>query len=205
MIAHLQGIVLEKGSDEAVIDVHGVGYRVFISLQTLEKLPEIGKSCHLLIHTQVREDAFHLYGFSQPEERSLFKYLNNVNGIGPRLALAILSTLSPRSLVSAIVSEDLSSLVQVPGIGKKIAQRIVIELKERLAPMMRPGGDDGGTSGTVATGDTIALTGRQTLLSALLNLGYKRSEAERAIQALPPETLTDIPQGIRAALKVLAK
>ncbi|MEO5326621.1 MAG: Holliday junction branch migration protein RuvA [Magnetococcus sp. THC-1_WYH] len=199
MIAQLQGIVVEKGPEEAIIDVGGVGYRVFISLLTLEKLPDIGQPCRLLIHTQVREDAFHLYGFTSSEERNLFKFLNNVNGIGPRLALAILSTMTPQVLVTSIVAEDVMALVRVPGIGKKIAQRIVMELKDRLAHLSMEGEQP------VAVNKSVAPTNKQTLLSALLNLGYKRNEAMQAIQSLPPEALADISLGIRSALKVLAQ
>lgn len=199
MIAQLQGIVVEKGPEEAVIDVGGVGYRVFISLLTLEKLPDVGQPCRLLIHTQVREDAFHLYGFTSSEERNLFKLLNNVNGIGPRLALAILSTMTPQVLVTSIVAEDVVALVRVPGIGKKIAQRIVMELKDRLAHLPMEGEQPAIVSKSVTP------TNKQTLLSALLNLGYKRHEAMQAIQSLPPEALEDISLGIRSALKVLAK
>ncbi|MBF0132722.1 MAG: Holliday junction branch migration protein RuvA [Magnetococcales bacterium] len=199
MIAQLQGIVVEKGSEEAIIDVGGVGYRVFISLLTLEKLPDVGQPCRLLIHTQVREDAFHLYGFTSSEERNLFKLLNNVNGIGPRLALAILSTMTPQVLVTSIVAEDVMALVRVPGIGKKIAQRIVMELKDRLAHLSMEGEQP------VAVNKSVAPTNKQTLLSALLNLGYKRNEAMQAIQSLPPEALADISLGIRSALKVLAQ
>lgn len=207
MIAHLQGVVLEKGPDEAVIDVQGVGYQVFISLLTLEKLPDVGVTCRLLIHTQVREDAFHLYGFASKEERILFRFLNNVNGIGPKLALAVLSAMTPRALVAAIVGGDTHALLRVSGVGKKIAQRIVMELKDRLGGLPQSldaevgdrAGDQGGHR------EAFAPSARQTLLSALLNLGYKRHEADRAIQSLPPEALEDITLGIRSALKILAK
>ncbi|MBF0108453.1 MAG: Holliday junction branch migration protein RuvA [Magnetococcales bacterium] len=210
MIAHLQGIVLEKRPEETVIDVHGVGYRVLISLHTFEQLPEPGASCRLLIHTLVREDAFHLYGFTRDDERNLFKHLNNVNGIGPRLALAVLSAMSPRSLVTAIVTEDVSSLVRIPGIGKKIAQRIVIELKERLAPLAGvpdENRDETEKENADRSGEPREkeLAGRQALLSALLNLGYRRADADRAIQELPPEAWTDFSLGLRSALKVLTR
>lgn len=199
MIAQLQGIVVEKGPEEAIIDVGGVGYRVFISLLTLEKLPDVGTPCRLLIHTQVREDAFHLFGFASSEERNLFRFLNNVNGIGPRLALAVLSTMTPQALVTSIVAEDFMALVRVPGIGKKIAQRIVIELKDRLSLLSVD------VDQSAPLSKSVAPTNKQTLLSALLNLGYKRNEAMQVIQSLPPEALADISLGIRSALKALAK
>ncbi|HIJ84638.1 MAG TPA: Holliday junction branch migration protein RuvA, partial [Magnetococcales bacterium] len=183
MIALLQGTVVEKSPDESIIDVGGVGYRVFTSLLTLEKIPDIGKTCRLLIHTQVREDAFHLYGFSSTEEKNLFKYLNNVNGIGPKLALAVLSSMTPQALIAAIISENVPTLVGIPGIGKKMAQRIVMELRDRLAALP-PAQASENAHPSAPPKDTFTPTTRQALLSALLNLGYKRGEAERAIQTL---------------------
>ncbi|MBF0419534.1 MAG: Holliday junction branch migration protein RuvA [Magnetococcales bacterium] len=201
MIALLQGTVAEKNTDEAIIDVQGVGYRVFISLLTLEKLPDIGQATRLFIHTNVREDAFHLYGFSSTDEKELFKHLVSVNGIGPKLAIAVLSVLSPAALVAAIVAEDLPALVRIPGIGKKTGLRILMELKDRVSVFSHTP-----TTGSLPVAfNATSPSPRQSIKSALINLGYKGSDAERALQSLPPETLENIPLGIRAALKVLAK
>ncbi len=201
MIALLQGTVAEKNTDEAIIDVQGVGYRVFISLLTLEKLPDIGQATRLFIHTNVREDAFHLYGFSSTDEKELFKHLVSVNGIGPKLAIAVLSVLSPAALVAAIVAEDLPALVRIPGIGKKTGLRILMELKDRVSVFSHTP-----TTGSLPVPfNATSPSPRQSIKSALINLGYKGSDAERALQSLPPETLENIPLGIRAALKVLAK
>lgn len=201
MIALLKGTVEEKNTDEAIIDVQGVGYHVFISLLTLEKLPDVGQTTRLFIHTIVREDAFHLYGFFSLDEKALFKNLLAVNGIGPKLALAVLSVLSPSALVTAIVSEDLPTLVRIPGIGKKTGQRILMELKDRLSTF--PQTETTGSPPT--TLQSTSPTPRQSIKSALINLGYKGTDAERALQTIPPEALENIALGIRAALKVLAK
>ncbi|MBF0140148.1 MAG: Holliday junction branch migration protein RuvA [Magnetococcales bacterium] len=201
MIALLQGTVAEKNTDEAIIDVQGVGYRVFISLLTLEKLPDIGQATRLFIHTNVREDAFHLYGFSSTDEKELFKHLVSVNGIGPKLAIAVLSVLTPAALVAAIVAEDLPALVRIPGIGKKTGLRILMELKDRVSVFSHTPT----TESLPVPFNATSPSPRQSIKSALINLGYKGSDAERALQSVPAEALENIPLGIRAALKVLAK
>ncbi|MBF0422143.1 MAG: Holliday junction branch migration protein RuvA [Magnetococcales bacterium] len=199
MIALLQGVVVDKNTDEVIIDVHGVGYRVFIPLLTLEKMPDCDQSTRLFIHTQVREDAFHLYGFASAEERTLFRQLLGINGIGPKLALAMLSVMTPTALVQAIAAQDLATLIRIPGIGKKTGQRILMEMKDRISSLAAVPARETG----IPTPDHSDPSPRQIIKSALINLGYKGQDADRALQSLPPEILNDIPQGIRSALKVL--
>jgi holliday junction DNA helicase RuvA len=204
MIAQLRGAVVVKEPGEVILDVSGVGYRVFIPLSTFEKLPDSGEVAQLLTITNVREDAFHLYGFSTVDEKNLFTLLNNVNGIGAKLALSALSTLPPESLSSAIARQDVALLSSIPGVGKKTAQRIIMELREKL-PMLDPMAQEksSGSSGKIPPPPPVSL--REEIISALVNLGYKRTEAERGVRASLSAEITDVGQGIRGALKVLAK
>ena len=212
MIALLRGTLAEKQPDQIVLDVGGVGYRVFIALSTYETLPDLGEQVRLLILTYVREDAFHLYGFVTQEEKSLFVLLNNVNGVGNRLALSALSALTPQALVTAIISEDLAMLCRIPGIGRKIAQRLVIELKDRLPPALLVGVQNNGTATTgLASGGqpkpqaSSALL-RREISSALLNLGYKLTEVESVLTRIMNNAeITSVGEGIRAALKELSR
>ena len=231
MIAMLRGRLEEKQPDHILIDVGGVGYRVFIALSTYENLPEPGQEIKILTLTHVREDAFHLYGFSNQAEKTLFILLNNVNGIGAKLALAALSTLSPDSLASAISAEDITTICRIPGIGRKTAQRLIIELKDRLPPGLQASGLQAGlqnvgneahsnqeTAGTVhntpTQGSSAALL-RQEISSALLNLGYKRADVEWALRQIlnqkktdgsgSSEPVTTLGVGLRAALKLLSR
>lgn len=214
MIAMLRGVLEEKQSDHIVLDVGGVGYRVFISLSTYEKLPAVGESMRLLTLTHVREDALHLYGFATSEERTLFVLLNNVTGIGTRMAISALSALSTSALAGAIASEDLNTLCLIPGVGRKTAQRLVIELKDRLPPglllrAVEGSGQEGGGAGTAEqVASPLPSQGvlREEVTSALLNLGYKRPEVERVLSKLLVDprmtTLSDL---LRAALKALVR
>ncbi|MBF0160872.1 MAG: Holliday junction branch migration protein RuvA [Magnetococcales bacterium] len=215
MIAMLRGVLAEKQPDHLVLDVGGVGYRLFVSLTTYEKLPGVGATVQLFTVTHVREDALHLYGFVSQEERSLFVLLNNISGIGTRMAISVLSTLSAPALVAAIAAEDLPTLCLVPGVGRKTAQRLVIELKDRLpAGMMMPLSSaetlDGDKPGSVAESAAGSLPSRTVLrgelTSALLNLGYKRPEVERVLGTLlAGASIHTVSDGLRAALKALAR
>lgn len=172
MIAHLRGTLAEKTLDRVVVDVGGVGYQVLVSMQTLAELPEVGKLVTLKTHMQVRDDAHLLFGFVSDEERRAFELCIGVSGIGPRLALALLSAMRPEALAEAVGSSDIARLQRTPGIGKKTAERIVVELRDRFAKL---GWGHGASVRATPTGIGA------TVVSALVNLGYRASEAERAV------------------------
>jgi holliday junction DNA helicase RuvA len=173
LIARLKGTLVEKSPTRVVIDVAGVGYDVLVPLSTFYGIGEPGSAVALRVHTHVREDVIALYGFGTPLEQDLFERLIAVSGIGPKLALAVLSGIDPDEFVRAIRGQDVARLTKIPGIGKKTAERIVLELKDRLpavvhaAPAEAPAGNDR----------------RDDLLSALTNLGYQRQAVEKAIDA----------------------
>ena len=176
MIAQLTGQLLEKDAHRVqrlVIDVHGVGYEVLAPLSTVYTLGDPGAVVSLRIHTHVREDAIQLFGFATALELTLFERLIAVSGVGPRLALAILSGVEPADLVRAIRGNDLGRLTAIPGVGRKTAERLVVELRDRLAK------DLGETeTASVSVGGVV----RDDLLSALANLGYQRAAAEKAVE-----------------------
>jgi len=173
VIAHLSGTLLRKGPNEVVVDVGGVGYRVQIPVSTFFRLGEEGTSVRLRIHTHVREDVLALFGFLTPAEQELFEHLIGVAGVGPKLAVNILSGIEADELVAALRAGDVPRLTRVPGVGKKTAERLVLELKEKLRalPASAPAPAAAGAPADV----------REDLLSALANLGYTRAEAERAV------------------------
>jgi len=174
MIATLKGELLHKSANHVVVDVHGVGYGVLVPLGTFYKLPDIGSQVHLVIHTHVAQDAVKLFGFVDHRERDLFRLLISISGIGPRLAINILSGISPEDLSGAISGGDLARLVGIPGVGKKTAERMVFELKDRIATMTaeRPAASAPGTAV------------KEDALSALINLGYKNTVAKDAIDRI---------------------
>jgi holliday junction DNA helicase RuvA len=176
VIAHLRGRIFEKHPNRIVVDVNGVGYEVFVPLSTFYGLAEPGGELALRIHTHVREDALTLYGFATRLEQELFERLIGVSGIGPKVALAVLSGIEPQELLRAIQRADLARLTAIPGVGKKTAERIVVELKDRLPsmPIAAVAADAGAP-------DTPPL--RDDVLSALVNLGYHRPLAEKAVDA----------------------
>jgi Holliday junction DNA helicase RuvA len=176
VIAHLRGSILDKHPNRLVIDVNGVGYDVFVPLSTFYGLGEPGAAIALRIHTHVREDAFVLYGFATLLEQELFERLIGVSGIGPKLALAVLSGIEPLEFIRAIERGDLARLTAIPGVGKKTSERIVLELKDRLPRAHAPAGAAG-----AAAPDAPAL--RDDVVSALVNLGYHRPLAEKAAEA----------------------
>jgi Holliday junction DNA helicase RuvA len=194
VIAHLRGQLAKRTPQEVVIDVGGVGYRVFVPLSTYYRLGEEGSAASLVIHTHVREDALSLFGFATAGEHSLFERLISVNGVGPKLALGILSGIDAPELVAAIRASDLVRLTRVPGVGKKTAERLILELKDKLPP----------TEGAPLASATPSAV-KADLLSALANLGYSRHEAERAVdRALgsgPQDRFDDL---LRRALQALA-
>ena len=195
MIAHISGRLLRKSPQEAVVDVQGVGYRVFIPVSTFYRLGEEGAAVSLLIHTHVREDALSLFGFESPGEQSLFERLIDVAGIGPKLALNILSGIEAPDLVEALRSADVPRLTRVPGVGKKTAERLVLELKDRLPVLV------GAPAPQAAAADPM----KEDLLSALANLGYSRGEGEKAVTP----ALREDPHGrfedlLRRSLRILS-
>ena len=176
MIAHLRGRILEKQPTRVVVDVAGVGYDVAVPLSTFYGLGEPGAEVALRVHTHVREDALALYGFATALELDLFNRLISISGIGPKLALAVLSGIEPPDLVAAIERGDVARLTAIPGVGKKTSERIVLELRDRLPrahPVAAAAGGDGA--------DRLVV--RDDLLSALMNLGYHRPLAEKAVDA----------------------
>jgi Holliday junction DNA helicase RuvA len=174
MIAHLRGTLLAKHPNQAIVETHGVGYDVTISVPTFSDLPAAGAEVALHIHTHVREDALSLYGFLRLAEKQLFEKLLTVSGIGPKLAITILSGMPADDMVGAIRSGDIARLTRIPGIGKKTAERMVLELRDKLPPVT-------GTSETTATPVSPI---EEDVLSALVNLGYQRPVAEKALQSV---------------------
>lgn len=174
MIALLRGVLIEKSPNQAVIDVGGVGYDVIIPVSTFSALPQTGVEVKLRIHTHVREDAIALFGFSSPEEKQVFEKLIGVSGIGPKLAVTILSGLAAADLIRAIRNSEIERLVRIPGIGKKTAERMVLELKDKL---VAPASTDGAEPQQPSLNEVD-----RDALSALLNLGCARPAAEAAVR-----------------------
>jgi Holliday junction DNA helicase RuvA len=172
MIGRLTGRLATKAPDQILLDVSGVGYLVHIPLSTFYELPEVEKPASLWIHTHVREDALSLFGFLTERERSLFLLLLGVAGIGPKVALTVLSGIPPSELVAALRNQDVRRLVAVPGVGKKTAERMVLELSEKVAAFAEE-----------APPETRAVAA-EDVISALVNLGYRKADAERAVEGV---------------------
>jgi Holliday junction DNA helicase RuvA len=174
MIASLRGRLLEKRPNQVIVDISGVGYDVTVPVSTFSRLPDPGAEVHLWVHTHVREDTLALFGFASLEEKSLFEKLITVSGIGPRLAVSVLSGLPLADLVGAIRSGALDQLVRIPGVGRKTAERMVVELRDKLDELAP------GAPRTAAPAAPLAAV-EQDVLSALLNLGCTRPVAEKAV------------------------
>ena len=199
MISHLRGRLLEKQPNRVIVDVNGVGYDVHVPLSTFYEMTEPGAEIALRVHTHVREDALVLYGFATVLELQIFERLISVSGIGPKLALAVLSGIEPNELVSAIRTANVARLTGIPGIGKKTAERIGLELKDKMASLLPA---EAAASPAAATSETL----RTDVLSALMNLGYHRPLAERAVDAaLMHGTGTAFEGVLKHALRELAK
>ena len=192
MIAQLSGVLAHKSPEHLVVDVHGVGYQVLVPLNTFYRLPEVGAPVRLLVHTHVREDALQLFGFLDREERDLFLLLLGVSGIGPRLALNILSGSPTQDLEVALEAGDLVRLVGIPGVGKKTAERLVLELRDKVKVVRGARGADDGRRAVGLEAEAV---------SALVNLGYRPAEAERAVKAACAAGASDLDGVIRTALK----
>jgi Holliday junction DNA helicase RuvA len=191
MIGRLTGIVAEKSPPQVLIDVGGVGYELDVPMSSFYHLPALGERVALLTHFVVREDAQQLFGFLTHDERAAFRLLIRISGVGPRTALAILSGLSVAELAAAVTQQQATRLIKVPGIGKKTAERLLLELKGKLGP-------DLATTGNAAPSDAQA-----DIAQALIALGYNERDAAAALKALPPGT--GVAEGIRLALKSLSR
>jgi holliday junction DNA helicase RuvA len=209
MIASLAGVLREKTPSRVVVDVAGVGYEVFVPLSTFTELPDDGKTVALRVHTHVREDAIVLYGFHSARERSVFELLIRTSGIGPKLALSILSGMEPDRLLSAVATGDVEALRRVPGVGLKTAERIVVELRERAAQLaLESGGQATERRARAAAGGTDAGGELQEqALSALLNLGYTRPQVQRVVEEAAGEVGADLALEslLRSALRRLSR
>lgn len=184
MFAHIEGILADKAADSIVIDVHGVGYLINVSGATLSAAPAIGEKMKVFTVLNVREDAMELYGFYSREEKSMYERLRNVNGVGSRTALQILSGLSVRDLSIAIVSGDVNTLTRVPGIGKKTAQRLILELKDKID-------DDQITGSAAAIAPRPTANAAETeAIAALVSLGYSNAEAATAVARVADQAST---------------
>jgi Holliday junction DNA helicase RuvA len=191
MIGRLTGILAEKTPPQVLIDVNGVGYEVDVPMSSFYNLPALGERTTLLTHFVVREDAQQLFGFLTAAERGTFRQLIKISGIGPRMALGVLSGLSVAELTQAVAQQQAARLVKVPGIGKKTAERLLLELKGKLAP-------DLGLPGASVASDAQA-----DIVQALIALGYHEREAAAALKALPVDV--GVSEGIKLALKALSK
>jgi Holliday junction DNA helicase RuvA len=199
MIAHLTGKLLEKQTNTVVIDTNGVGYEVTIPLSTFYDLGEVGSDVSLRIHTHVREDAIQLFGFKSSRERDLFLRLVSVQGVGPKLAITLLSGMSADEMVLAIRKDDLARLTSIPGVGRKTAERLVVELRDKVAELSGPAKGDESTS---LPSEGVF----DDALSALVNLGYQRNAGEKALnQAAKEGTEITVQKLLRRSLQILAK
>jgi Holliday junction DNA helicase RuvA len=193
MIGHLRGHLAEKRPNLVVVDVNGVGYQVAIPLSTFYSLGELRDDVTLLIHTHLREDSIALYGFLTAREKQFFELLLSASGVGPVLALKILSGMSVDDLVPAIRANDLVRLVRIPGVGRKTAERIVVELRDKIAAMAAPEPEHVAAAG---------LTGLHSdVISALLNLGYERRAAEKAVESAAARTADGNESSFEALLR----
>ena len=195
MIAHLRGRLLAKHPNQAVVETSGVGYDVTISVPTFSDLPALGADVALHIHTHVREDVIALYGFLRPSEKLLFEKLITVSGIGPKLAITILSGMPADEMVGAIRGNDVARLTRIPGIGKKTAERMVLELRDKLPAPTSPAAPAPAMNAT-----------EEDVLSALVNLGYQRGAAEKALDSILKDgAAKSFDQMFRAVLNRLSK
>ncbi|MFZ3057064.1 MAG: Holliday junction branch migration protein RuvA [Smithella sp.] len=201
MIALISGKIVYKGISHVIVDVQGVGYRVFIPLTTFYELPETGQTITLHVHTNVKQDAINLFGFYTVQERDLFQLMISVSGIGPKMSMNILSGISAQELLRAISGGNLGKLVNIPGVGKKMAERLILELKEKVIKKMMleemPAADDQHQAGEIIMEDA---------LSALVNLGYKNNVAKDALDKVLRSSDEELgmDQLLKKTLKILA-
>jgi Holliday junction DNA helicase RuvA len=194
MIGRISGILAHKAPGEVTIDVGGVGYQIFIPLSVFYHLPELGAKVSLHTHTHLREDALQLFGFLEPEEKQIFLLLNSVAGIGPKLAVTVLSGIPADDLAKALKEGDQARLLSIPGVGKKLAERMIVELRDKVLSL---------PAQAATLGDGSQLT--RDAVSALVNLGYRRPEAENSVREIAKQeggTLADV---LKEALRRLSQ
>lgn len=201
MIARIKGTLVRKSIGHVIVDAHGIGYRVFIPLTTFYELPDAGQTVTLNIHTHVKDDAIHLYGFYKPEDQDVFQMLISVAGIGPRLALNILSGIPAAEFIGAVTRGNLNRLVGIPGVGKKTAERMIVELKDRI---MKVELKEAGADREPETADDEAM--KEDALSALVNLGYKSGAANHVIDRILAASSTKLSLDVllKESLKALS-
>ena len=207
MIAHLSGTLLSKQATSVIVDVGGVGYEVAIPLSTFYELGETGSAVQLRIYTHVREDAIQLYGFKTMRERELFLQLVSVSGVGPGLAIKLLSGMNADEMIASIRTNNLARLVSIPGVGRKTAERLVVDLRDKIAALSSPALEEefaakAAAAGVSATEDTM----RNDAMSALANLGYQKVAAEKAVKnAIDEGGELSVEMILRRSLRSLAK
>jgi len=200
MIAHLKGRLLHKSPVSLVVDVQGVGYEVFIPLTAYYQLPECGATIALFIHTHLREESLKLFGFLNAEEKQMFELLIRISKVGPKIALAILSGMTAQDLTQAVFNNDISTLNTIPGVGRKTAERLALELKDKLSEMnLQP------QTTAAAAGNAPGNGLRDDAVSALVNLGYKKAQAEQALRKVwRDEVRPSLEELIRDSLNCLS-
>ena len=207
MIAHLSGTLLAKQPTSAIVDVGGVGYEVVIPLSTFYELGENGTQVQLRIYTHVREDALQLFGFKTARERELFLQLISVNGVGPSLAIKLLSGMNADEMIASIRTNNLVRLVAIPGVGRKTAERLVVDLRDKIAALSSPALEEEFVAKAVAAGELASTESmRDDAMSALANLGYQRAAAEKAVKnAIDEGGDLSVEVILRRSLRSLAK
>jgi len=201
MIARINGTLLYKSTDHTIIDAGGIGYRIFVPLTTFYELPSVGHPVTLNIHTHFKQDAINLFGFHTDREKEVFLLMISVAGIGPRLAMNILSGITPEELIIAVSRGNLSRLVTVPGVGKKMAERMVVELREKMA---RLSAEEEAYEADESTEENRLL--EEDALSALVNLGYKKAAAKSALEGVVKELTETVTLDmlLKKSLKILS-
>jgi len=207
VIAWIEGVLREKEPTRIIMDVRGVGYELLISLSTFGQLPDVGKTIALYVRTIAREDALLLYGFASRREKAIFDLLCRANRIGPKLAQTILSGIEPERVVYGLAEGDHELLCRAPGVGKKMAERMVVELRESAAQLRERAPGDAGSAAAPEAAEASDSEIRDQVLSALLNLGYPKTQAERVVEAAAREAGEglSIEDWIRIALRRLAR
>ena len=198
MIAHLKGELIEKSPVSVVVDVQGVGYEAFIPLTAYYNLPECGATVSLFIHTRIREDSLKLFGFTSEADKQMFELLTRISKVGPKIALAFLSGMTSQELTQAVFNEDIATLSAIPGVGRKTAERLALELKDKLSELnLQPE--------TTATNNTQGGGIKDDAVSALVNLGYKKAAAEQALKKVwRDEAKPSLEELIRDSLNCLS-
>jgi Holliday junction DNA helicase RuvA len=207
MIAHLSGTLLSKQATSAIVDVGGVGYEVAIPLSTFYELGEVGSPVQLRVYTHVREDMIQLFGFKTARERELFLQLISVNGVGPGLAIKLLSGMNADEMIASIRSNNLVRLVSIPGVGRKTAERLVVDLRDKIAALSSPALEEEFAARAAAVGGTVTEDSmRNDAIAALANLGYQKAAAEKAIKtAIDEGGDLSVEVILRRSLRSLAK